>query len=451
MESTISRNEIPYSLPENWTWYNWGDLICDYQQGIIRSNRELNNTGTRYLKMNNLDNKGGYSTNNIECTDITEAEFEKYKLNKNDFLINVRNSKELVGKTCVIGNEEDDLVFNHMLVRIKHHPEVSNIYINALLNTQVMRKFIDRCKKGTTTVIALYQQDLYKIPIPLPDTVTQNLIASFVESVSTKIEINNRINLLLEEMCKTIYNYWFVQFDFPDKNGKPYKSNGGAMEWNEELQKEIPKGWKVVKMAEWLLFNKSGDWGKEEKEGNFTKKVTCIRGADINGLNGLDDLNAPDRYILAKNEYKLLESHDIIIEISGGSPTQSTGRLAYITDATLNRFQNPLICSNFCKPVTLKNKKLLYNFVYYWNTLYENGVLFGYEGKTSGIKNLLLDSFVSSYNTLVPDDSIVNEFYNLMENVQNKKQKCLEENEKLDQLRTWLFPMLTSGRAAISN
>lgn len=451
IKSTIDQNDIPYNLPENWTWYNWGDLICDYQQGIIRSNRELNNTGTRYLKMNNLDNKGGYSTNDIECTDISKVELEKYKLYKNDFLINVRNSKELVGKSCVIGNEELDLVFNHMLVRIKHYPGVSNIYINALLNTPVMRKFIDRCKKGTTTVIALYQQDLYKIPIPLPDSVTQDLISSLVESISTKMELNNRTNLLLEEMSKTIYNYWFVQFDFPDKQGKPYKANGGVMEWNHELQKEIPKGWNVVKMSEWLLFNKSGDWGKGEAEGNFTKKVTCIRGADINSLNGLDDLNPPDRYILTKNDYKLLESHDIVIEISGGSPTQSTGRLAYITDATLKRFENPLICSNFCKPVTLKNKKLLYNFVYYWNTLYDNGIFFGYEGKTSGIKNLLLDSFVSTYNTLVPDESIVNHFYDFMENVQNKKQACLEENEKLAELQSWLFPMLTSGQVAINN
>ena len=71
----------------------------------------------------------------------------------------------------------------------------------------------------------------------------------------------------------------------------------------------------------------------------------------------------------------------------------------------------------------MKNEKLLYNFVYYWKSLYDNGVFFGYEGKTSGIKNLLFDSFVNSYYTVVPDAGVVNQFYDIMENIQNKKQK----------------------------
>lgn len=257
-------------------------------------------------------------------------------------------------------------------------------------------------------------------------------------------------------MAKTLYDYWFVQFDFPTPapsgragEGLPYKTSGGKMVWNEELKREIPDGREVVKMSDWLEFNKSGDWGKEDQEGNFTKKVTCFRGADLNGLNGLDELKPPVRFILEKNSFKILKPHDIIIEISGGSPTQSTGRLAFITDATIKRFQNPLICSNFCKPISLKNEKLLYNFVYYWNSLYNNGVFFGYEGKTSGIKNLLLDSFVSSYYTVVPKDSIVDKFYDFMENLQNRKQNALAENQKLSKLRDWLLPMLMNGQVKV--
>ena len=250
-------------------------------------------------------------------------------------------------------------------------------------------------------------------------------------------------------MAKTLYDYWFVQFDFPDKNGKPYKTSGGKMVWNEELKREIPEGWEVQKMAEWLDIDKSGDWGKEETEGNFTKQVICFRGADINGLNGLDELKPPVRWILEKNSFKILKSHDLIIEISGGSPTQSTGRLAFITAATIKRFEHPLICSNFCKPVSMRNKKLLYNFVYYWNSLYDNGIFFGYEGKTSGIKNLLLDSFISSYYTVVPDEKIVEQFYDIMDNIQEKKQTALAENQKLTELRDWLLPMLMNGQVKV--
>jgi type I restriction enzyme S subunit len=110
-----------------------------------------------------------------------------------------------------------------------------------------------------------------------------------------------------------------------------------------------------------------------------------------------------------------------------------------------------LICSNFCKPISLKNEKLLYNFVYYWNSLYDNGVFFGYEGKTSGIKNLLLDSFVNSFYTVVPDQNIVNKFYDMMENIQKKKQTALAENQKLTELRDWLLPMLMNGQIKIKD
>ena len=273
--------------------------------------------------------------------------------------------------------------------------------------------------------------------------------ASVLSALDSKIELNNRINAELEAMAKTLYDYWFVQFDFPDKKDKPYKTSGGKMVWNEELKREIPEGWEVQKMAEWLDIDKSGDWGKDEEEGNFTKQVICFRGADINGLNGVDELKPPVRWILEKNSFKILKSHDLIIEISGGSPTQSTGRLAFITDATIKRFEHPLICSNFCKPVSMRNKKLLYNFVYYWNSLYDNGIFFGYEGKTSGIKNLLLDSFISSYYTVVPDEKIVEQFYDIMDNIQEKKQTALAENQKLTELRDWLLPMLMNGQVKV--
>ena len=251
-------------------------------------------------------------------------------------------------------------------------------------------------------------------------------------------------------MAKTLYDYWFVQFDFPDKNGKPYKTSGGKMVWNEELKREIPEGWEVKLFSDWINNDKSGDWGKEQIEGNYTEKVYCIRGADINGLNGLGELKSPERYILEKNLHKTLDPADLIVEISGGSPTQSTGRLAFITEETLARFDAPIICSNFCKAVTLKNKKQLYNFVYHWKSIYDAGVLFGYEGKTSGIKNLLFESFVCSHFTVVPELSATNKFYDFMEQLESKKQKNLKENQKLTELRDWLLPMLMNGQVKVS-
>jgi restriction endonuclease S subunit len=304
---------------------------------------------------------------------------------------------------------------------------------------------------ATSSYPSIKPEDLGNLKFKVPENIQdQQKIASVLSIFDSKIELNNKINAELDQKAKALYDYWFVQFDFPDTNGKPYKSSGGKMIWNDQLKKEIPAGWKSDKMSDWVNLDKSGDWGRGEIDGDYTERVVCIRGADINGLNGLDELNPPIRYILKKNSSKILKSHDIIIEISGGSPTQSTGRMAFITDATIKRFDSPLVCSNFCKPVSIKNKKLLYNFVYYWNSLYDSGAFFGYEGKTSGIKNLLLDSFVSSYYTVIPDEKIVDQFYSFMESVQEKKQIALSENQKLIELRDWLLPMLMNGQVKVA-
>jgi type I restriction enzyme S subunit len=295
----------------------------------------------------------------------------------------------------------------------------------------------------------LNQNGIQDLEIPFPSENIQKSIAKVLSELDAKIELNNKINRELETMAKTVYDYWFVQFDFPNEQGKPYKSSGGKMVFNAELKREIPEGWEVKTLAKWIKTDKSGDWGKESEEGNYQMKVSCVRGADLNGLNGNGEQKPPTRFILENNSNKLLENHDLIVEISGGSPTQSTGRLAFITGETLLRFPNPLICSNFCKALTLKEEKYLYNFVYQWNRIYDNGVLFGWEGKTSGIKNLLFESFVTNHKEAYPKSEIVAKFYDFAKPLHSQKQKNLIQNQQLSELRDWLLPMLMNGQVTV--
>lgn len=452
MISTIKQQEIPFQLPKNWKWFYWEDLIDYYEQGLIRSNNELSDElQYEYLKMNAIGEDGSCSLNDLPRTDATKSEVDRYRIEKGDFFINVRNSKELVGKNTYIRNVNRTILYNHMLVRIKHKYNITGSFINAFLNIPSSKKLIDRCKKGTTTVIALYQKDLYKIPIAVPDPTTYNGIVTFFEKINDKIELNNRINTELEAMAKTIYNYWFVQFDFPDANGKPYKSSGGKMVYNDVLKREVPEGWEVKSLSEFIAKDKNGDWGKEEEEGNYNTKVECIRGTDINGIAGKGEVKAPVRYILEKNKGKILAPFDVVIEISGGSPVQSTGRLAYITKEVLERFENPLICSNFCKAVSLKQENQLFYFVYTWNNAYDAGIFFGFEGKTSGIKNLLFDTLVSHYHVAEPTNDLLNIFQNKVSLFEKQRQKNLQQNQQLSQLRDWLLPMLMNGQVSVAD
>jgi type I restriction enzyme S subunit len=251
-------------------------------------------------------------------------------------------------------------------------------------------------------------------------------------------------------MAKTLYDYWFVQFDFPDANGKPYRTAGGKMTYNPTLKREIPAGWEDGALSEWIACDKTGDWGKESVEGNYTLQVDCIRGTDINGLNGTGSVAAPTRFILEKNSSKILAPFDFVIEISGGSPTQSTGRMAFILPETINRFAHPIICSNFCKAISLKDNAYFFNFAYEWQSAYDNKILFGWEGKTSGIKNLLFDAFVSKYDVCKPPQKLAQRFFEFVSPLQIKKQKSLQENEELEALRDWLLPMLMNGQVTVA-
>ena len=400
---------------------------------------------------------GSITKNRIESTQLLNSTTQPFpsraqrKVKKNTIIYStVRPILEHYG---ILENPPDDLIVSTGFLTIDvEDNDIDPKFLFYTLTQKHLTNYLHTIAvNNVSSYPSINPDDLGNLELSIPlKKYDQQRIADVLSALDAKIELNNRINAELEAMAKTLYDYWFVQFDFPDKNGKPYKSSGGKMVWNAELKREIPMGWESAKMSEWIDIDKSGDWGKEEPEGKFTLKVTCFRGADINGLNGLDELKPPIRYIHEKNTFKILKSHDLIIEISGGSPTQSTGRLAFITDATIKRFENPIICSNFCRPVSMKNNKLLYNFAYYWNSLYENGVFFGYEGKTSGIKNLLLDSFVNSYFTVVPEANIVNQFYDFMENMQEKKQTALAENQNLSELRDWLLPMLMNGQVRVN-
>lgn len=303
-----------------------------------------------------------------------------------------------------------------------------------------------------SAVPGVNRNELHEMAVPaIEDKQSQIAVRNLLWAIDKKIQLNNKANAELEAMAKLIYDYWFVQFDFPDANGKPYKSSGGKMVYNEDLKREIPEGWEVGKLGDWIRSDKTGDWGKETAQGNYTLQVNCIRGADINGLNGRGKVKSPTRYITQKNKHKLLAPYDLIIEISGGSPKQSTGRISMLTPEVLERFSAPLICSNFCKAISLFNNAYLYNFVYQWNAIYDSGALFGWEGKTSGIKNLLFDSFVTRFNVPSPPEELAKTFYSAIAPIQIKKQKALKENSELEELRDWLLPMLMNGQVTVSS
>lgn len=373
--------------------------------------------------------------------DLYDSYRLKYSFPKRgDILISAAGT---VGKTVVYDGSPAYFQDSNIVWIANDESLVLNRYLYYFYKTEPWRA------TNGSTISRIYNENLRDIELDIPSLDIQSKIAGVLEKIDEKISLNNRINAELETLARDLYNYWFVQFEFPDDNQRPYKTAGGAMVYNAELKREIPATWSVGGLNQFIANEKTGDWGKESAQANYTRQVTCIRGTDLNSILQVQELNAPERFILEKNTHKLLLKNDIVIEISGGSPTQSTGRAAYITDKVISMFDCPLICSNFCKAISVKKDLHLFFVYYLWRQLYDNGVFFGYEGKTSGIKNLLYENFINSYKVVLPDEEILTKFNDAIGPLSSAIVANRKEAMRLLSVRDWLLPMLMNGQLKV--
>lgn len=267
------------------------------------------------------------------------------------------------------------------------------------------------------------QSVLENLEVNLPSLDEQRRIAGILGSLDDKIELNRRINANLEAQAQALFRSWFV-------DNETQNNNPGF--FNDIIQTTL-----------------SGDWGQETPKGNYISEVYCIRGADIPDIKCGDKGKLPTRYILEKNlKNKKLSENDLVVEISGGSPTQSTGRICLITRALLDRLGKDVICTNFCR--ALKPIPDYSFFIYlYWQYLYNNNTMFSYENGTTGIKNLNITDFINKEPIIIPEKKKILEFNKVLQPFFDMIYKNGRESEYLSALRDTLLPKLMTGEIAI--
>ena len=293
-------------------------------------------------------------------------------------------------------------------------------YLAYLLSTMQLGRL-----SGQSAQPGLSVKTLSKQVIDVPSLEVQCKIAAILRSLDDKIELNNKINENLEQQAMMIFKSWFI--DNPDASA-----------------------WQFGTFSELIERTISGDWGKEFPSGNNTEMVYCIRGADIPEVRLGNKGKMPTRYILPKNyAAKQLVDGDIVVEISGGSPTQSTGRAAAISTALLNRYDKGMVCTNFCKALKPLNGYSMYVY-HYWQYLYDRGVFFSYENGTTGIKNLDLNGFIETEPIRIAPVELIEKFDIFCQSVFSKVYANGLENERLAELRDTLLPKLMSGELDVS-
>ncbi|MGI6703993.1 MAG: restriction endonuclease subunit S [Clostridia bacterium] len=274
----------------------------------------------------------------------------------------------------------------------------------------------------------------------------QRAIANILSTLDEKIEVNNRINKALEEIAQAIFKHWFVDFEFPNEKGEPYKSSGGEMVESELGM--IPKGWEVKPIEEILDFTISGEWGKENKDIKHTQKIFCIRGADFPDLENGNRADVPIRFIKEGSfKKRKLEDGDIILEISGGTKGRPTGRTIYIHEDMIMNYSNRLSFSNFCRLMRTNyalDSKILY---YYLQFLYNSGVMETYQVQSTGISNFQFSYFIANEYIIIPNKKVQKAFSGIVESFLNKRNTY--EKHRLSQIRNTLLPKLMSGEIRV--
>ena len=194
-----------------------------------------------------------------------------------------------------------------------------------------------------------------------------------------------------------------------------------------------------MKLAEVIDSFVSGDWGNEEYSNEFPNAVFCVRGADIVPIFNHSFNNIPQRYVSDRTiETKLLKEGDLVIEKSGGSPTQSTGRIAYIYKDLIENI-GPVVCSNFCTAIRVKPEWNPLYVYYYWQNIYNRGVFFNFEGKTSGIKNLQIDNALSAIDIECLPHEKQNEIVAILSAIDSKIAINRQINDNLEAMAKQLY------------
>lgn len=174
-------------------------------------------------------------------------EIRKFKIRKGQVaLTKDSETRDDIGIPTYIADDFEDVILGyHCALITPHGKQLDGSYLNALLRTKYAKEFFANNAGGSGQRYYLSEASIRELPLFLPDVAEQKRIGKFLSSIDRKIALNRKRIATLEAMAKEIYDYWFVQFDFPDAHGRPYKSSGGAMVYNPDLKREIPKGWAI--------------------------------------------------------------------------------------------------------------------------------------------------------------------------------------------------------------
>ena len=234
--------------------------LCHRIGDGLHGTPEYSDSDIYFINGNNLENGAIKITENTKT--VSEVELEKHHipLNENTLLISINGT---LGELGFYNGEK--VMLGKSAAYLNFKSPINRFYFYYFQLPEIQKYFWNVATGSTIKNLSL--KSLQDFEVPVPEELEWKQISSILSSLDSKVELNNRINAELEAMAKTIYDYWFVQFDFPisaayaasvgqpELEGRPYRSSGGEMVWNEQLKRELPKGWDSIPLGDLIDLN----------------------------------------------------------------------------------------------------------------------------------------------------------------------------------------------------
>ncbi|MCW2121205.1 restriction endonuclease subunit S [Flavobacterium sp. 7A] len=416
--------------------YKFSDLYK--MSSGISSKPEQAGHGSQFVSFKTVFNNYFLPEVLTEFMDISEKEKEIYSIKKGDILL-TRTSETLdeLGMSCVAVKDYPSSSYSGFLKRLR--PNQNGVtydkYLAFYLRSDLFRKTMTN-NSIMTLRASLNEQIFSYLELILPDFNEQKKAGDLLYSLNQKIELNNKINAELEAMAKTLYDYWFVQFDFPfdfaqdkpDANGKPYKSSGGKMVYNEELKREIPEGWEVKSLLDVANFTNGLACQKfRPKENEDFYRVIKIRemGSGFTDNSEFVSTTIPERVVINNGDILFSWSATLDVKIwTGGKGALNQ----HIFKVTSNKYPN--------------------SYYYYELLNYLQHFKMQAELRKTTMGHITQDHLKQSRITIPPID-LIKKLDSIIHPILEKKVKLEEENQQLASLRDWLLPMLMNGQVRV--
>ncbi|EDX84908.1 Type I restriction modification DNA specificity domain protein [Synechococcus sp. PCC 7335] len=406
--------------------------LCHSITDCHHSTPKYTSAGKIVIRNFNIKN-GRLILDNVSFTDeeTYQARIARSKPEPGDLII---TREAPMGEICIIP-EGIECCLGQRMVLIKPDENIidNNYLLYAILSEYVQKQILKSNNTGSI-VSNLRIPDLEDLQIPIKEP--QSQIAGILSALDAKIDLNNRINAELEAMAKTIYDYWFVQFDFPDENGKPYKSSGGKMVYNKTLRREIPEKWKAGTLED-LGKIVGGSTPSTKVEANFSENgIPWIAPNDLSN-------NVGNKYITKGSLDVTLEGiKDASLKLypKGTVLLSSRAPIGYMAIA-----RNKLTTNQGFKSF-IPNNKFSTEFVFYAVKNSMKAIIQYASGSTF---KEVSGTILKTINVCLPPPDIADGYTNHMRSTFSRQDFLEQENQQLTQLRDWLLPMLMNGQVTM--